>query len=66
MPCLCAAGERRAHAGGVCDPGGVEVVSDPTQSEEPEQSRQRAAEEIQVATLMASERSVKPKNIFFT
>lgn len=41
-------GEQRARAGSVCDPGRLAFLSDPPQSEEPEQSRQRAAEEIQV------------------
>lgn len=35
------------------DPSGLEVLSDETQGEEPEQSGQQAAEDIQVAVCLS-------------
>lgn len=43
------AGEHWACAGSMCDPGGLEVVSDQTQNEKSHQSCQQPAEEIQVS-----------------
>lgn len=37
----------------MCDPGGLEVSSDQTQSEEPQPSRQHVAEEIQVPVCLS-------------
>lgn len=40
------------------DPGGLEVLSDQTQSEEPQPSRQHAAEEIQVPVCLSLQRLI--------